>query len=176
MVGSKDLCAPNASAYTSSSVGRRNWGIPKHLARFSFERLANPHCLKVQVFPPHPSIETPFFTTTLQPFTWIPPFSFASKIAPYLGYDLHLTQPPLPASDKPGEEEICGTDKWMKTLPIVVCKKAKGCWVSVQQPIEGDDKSIRWWPKVEPFKMGLWLEGTDLTFGEPEVLSLIDTM
>lgn len=155
-------------------VGRRNWNIPKHLARFTFERLNNPNRLKVQVFPPDPSIETPFFTATLQPFTWTPAFPFSTKVPPYLGLNLTLTQPPLPASGEEGEEEIAGTDQWLRSYPFVECKRTRACWVNVEQPGDGgdDDRVVGWWPKVKPMKVGLWMENAILKMGVADVLPI----
>jgi len=50
-------------------------------------------------------------------------------------------------------------------------KKAKLCWVDVRQPHGKGKEEIdlaSWWPKVTPFKVGLFLESAkfDLATGE----------
>jgi hypothetical protein len=89
--------------------------------------------------------------------------------------DLHLTQPPLPSSDKEGEEEICGSDKWLRSFTTATCKNTKGCWVNVEQSNEGQHDVDGWWPKVRPMKIGMWMEGTDFAISEPEVLSVSES-
>ena len=36
--------------------------------------------------------------------------------------------------------------------------------------LRGDAELRRWWPQLEPWKIGMWLEGATLVFKEPEVL------
>ena len=148
-------------------VGRRNWNIPKHLARFVFSNLSNPPRLRVQVFPPDPAITIPFFTATFQPFRWAPSFPFSSKVSPYLGLNVTLVQPPLPASEKAGQEEICGTERWARMLPLIECKSARLTWVDVEQPDGESEEEVsvaKWCPKIKPMKVGLSMEGASLDF------------
>lgn len=181
--------------------GRKNWNIPKHLARFSFERLASPERLKVQVFPPSSigsaditESDKPFFSATLQPFKYIPALPFSTKIAPWIGLDVTLTQPPLlpqPEDDIRGlaPELRAGSKEWLQVKPLIECSKMKGCWISYEQPASqsspssssDDDEGVNggnreglqnsgWFPTLHPFKVGMWMEGTDITFVEPEIL------
>jgi len=163
--------------------GRKNWNIPKHLARFSFTHppttsSSSTEALKVEVFPPEPAVTTPFFTATLQPFQWAPSFPLNTK---YLPIDASLVQPPLPGSKKPGEEILYGTDRWVKVVPQFISKKARGMWVDVapkpgkaqatgdaSEPLLNGQDVSDWWPEFKPWKFGLWLEQTTLLFGEPE--------
>lgn len=163
--------------------GRKNWGIPKHLARFQFTRSPS-GSLTVEVYPPDPTATHPFFTAHLQPFSYLPALPFSTSILPYLGLDTHLIQPPLPASEAPGEEELAGTNQWLKTLPLLHTKSARGMWVQLKREqarkgeqsseadplLRGDAELRRWWPQLEPWKIGMWLEGATLVFKEPEVL------
>lgn len=146
--------------------GRRNWNIPKHLARFTFSNLSNPPRLKCQVFPPDPAVTIPFFSATIQPFRWAPTFPYSTKWSPYLGMDVTLVQPPLPASEKEGEKELCGTDKWTRTLPLVECKQAQLAWVEVEQPEDTEEEMsvASWWPKIKPWKVGMSLENSTMHF------------
>jgi len=71
----------------------------------------------------------------------------------------------LPASGKAGEEELCGTDKWAHSLPLVESKKAELVWVSVEYS-EGEDeetiKVAKLWPRFKPWTVGLYLEDSTL--------------
>jgi len=167
--------------------GRINWNIPKHLARFSFERLTSPDRLKVQVFPPSPSSSTisetdkPFFSATFQPFSYTPAFPFSTKIFPWICVDSALTQPPLlpQSSGEEGGEVLppelrAGSKEWLQVLPLVTCRKARGSWVSCEQPDktgnEGVVQAQGWFPVVHPWKVGMYMENSELVFGIPKVL------
>ncbi|KAI9714577.1 MAG: hypothetical protein M1812_006382 [Candelaria pacifica] len=169
--------------------GRKNWNIPKHLARFSFTHPpttenAPPAALKVEVFPPGEVESKPFFAATLKPFQWFPAVPFSTKLCPWLGLNVHLVQPPLPASSKAGEEILCGTDEWKKLLPYMATNKARGMWVDVKeskvreqevgesQALLGGKGNEGSFPDVKPWKIGLWLEEVTLVFEKPEILHL----
>lgn len=160
---------------TSESSGRKNWGIPKHLARFSFTCPPSGSLLKVEVFPPDPSATTPFFVAQLRPMRWAPSVPFSTKTAPYVGLDTHLVQPPLPASAEAGEEELAGTDGWLKTLPYLYSPRARLMWVDVRQPSGAEGNASRdagdvrsWWPTIRPWSIGLWLEDATIVFERPQ--------
>jgi len=187
----------------STYNGRINWNIPKHLARFSFERLASPDRLKVQVFPPSSSptiteTDKPFFSATLQPFTYVPAIPFSTNILPWFGVDGTLTQPPLLPQGDEGEdlapELRAGSEEWLQVKPVVECRKMKGCWVDYAQPTSHSSSSAEplpgngdshsngghaeaeevqnqgWFPTLHPLKVGVWMEGAELNFGKPDVL------
>ncbi|KAI9705816.1 MAG: hypothetical protein M1836_005222 [Candelina mexicana] len=169
--------------------GRKNWNIPKHLARFSFTHppttgSAPPQVLKVEVFPPEEADSKPFFTANLKPFRWFPAVPFSTKACPWLGLNVHLVQPPLPASSKAGEEILCGTDHWMKLLPYMATNKARLMWVDVngrkrREGADGESQALLnekgnkgWFPDMKPWQIGLWLEEVTLIFEKPEILHL----
>jgi hypothetical protein len=136
--------------------------LPKHVVRFSFSMLSSPDGIKVQVFPPDPAVTTPFFSATIQPIRFAPAFPFSSGAL--------VVQPPVPASTQKGEEEVCGTDKWVRLPMSFACKKAKLCRVAVEQPRrEGDGAELAtWWPEVKPWKVGLCLENASFDLGAGE--------
>ena len=150
--------------------GRKNWNIPKHLARFAFTHSPqstsseSSDALKVEVFPPDSTATRPFFTAILKPFRWLPSIPFSSTMTPL---DSHIVQPPVPLSkDGPYQEWLCGTDRWVKALPKVNAKKLKGMWVDLRM----DSDKEGWWPDLKPWKIGFWMEGVTLKIDEPEVL------
>jgi hypothetical protein len=88
---------------------------------------------------------------------------------PYLGVDVTLVQPPLPAGET---DELCGTDKWARTVPLVECKNARWAWVEAEQPEGGGEEEIEvasWWPKIKPWKVAMCLENSKLEFPVPDV-------
>ncbi|KAI9805903.1 MAG: hypothetical protein M1825_000517 [Sarcosagium campestre] len=154
-------------------ISRKIWGIPKHIARFSFTHPpASPGVpesqapLKVEVFPPSaPEGSPPFFKALLQPFTWTPSLPFSTKTLPYVGIDAALVQPPLPAD--PDWPELAGTQRWLKTLALLQSPRTKGMWV---QTFPADPSVAEWWPAVKPWRFGMWLEDATLSFPVPEVV------
>lgn len=127
--------------------GRKNWNIPKHLARFEFKSLAESSSksssghpqppIVISVYSPNTSglaQNKPFFTTTLQPLAYLPrsySFPFNSTWATYFGFGSHLLQPPLPSGDT---LEECGTDKWVKAKPTLRSKTTRMVWWDMRQP------------------------------------------
>ena len=81
-------------------------------------------------------------------------------------------QPPLTGSEVAGEEYLCGTERWVKIVPWMWTKRARGMWVGVERKgeEEGGKGGEGWWPDVGVWKVGLWLEEATLVFGEPEIL------
>ncbi|KAI9759298.1 MAG: hypothetical protein M4579_002427 [Chaenotheca gracillima] len=176
------------TCYNANIQGRKNWGIPKHLARFVFTTpptISNsPKVLKVEVFPPDPAAEKPFLTATFQQMRYLPGVPLSTNIMPYIGLDVRMSQPPLPASLNPSEGELVGSDHWYRTLPAVYAPKAIAMWVDFRLPKakgnKGEDSAVdgeevtedlaAWWPDVKPWKFGLWVEDATLEFGEPEIL------
>jgi len=184
--------------------GRENWNIPKHLARFEFSHpttipgsasSSTPKTLTVKIYPPSQASTIPFFSATLQPFSWVPSVPFSSRIlTSVLGWDLRLVQPPLPEGkgvdgfvgvDGEGNgdgNELCGTKEWKVTNPSVWGKRGKGMWIldvkmglianGGEAPDESDGGGGEdgWFPSVKPLKVGLWVEEATLEFGVPEVL------
>ena len=121
----------------------------------------------------------------LEPIRWVPSIPFSTKTAPYLGLDIHLAQPPLPASEKAGEEELTGSDGWLKALPYLYSPKARLMWIDVQQPagrrdpsshedVDGSFHNVedaqKWWPAIKPWNVGLWLEDATIVLESPEKL------
>lgn len=92
-----------------------------------------------------------------------------------MGMNLAITQPPLPASAKEGEEELCGTDNWKSIVPLVECKQTRMAWVEVEQPEGEGEEEVAvagWWPKIKPWKVGMCLENAMLEFSVPEVFEI----
>jgi hypothetical protein len=138
---------------------RLAWNFPKHLCRFSFTDLPNSRGVQVEAFSPDPKVTVPFFTAKFQAIRWTPSFPFSSSPL--------VVQPPVPGSGKEGEEEeIVGTDKWAKTALHLVCRRAKACWVTVQQPSGQSPEEVAnasLFARVKPWKVGLYMK--DSSFG-----------
>ncbi|KAK4690871.1 hypothetical protein P7C71_g6016, partial [Lecanoromycetidae sp. Uapishka_2] len=118
--------------------GRRNWNIPKRLARFVFTpSSSSPSKLKVEVFRSDPSATRPFFTASIQHVNYTPSFPFNSSWLGYLGISTHIMQPPLQAGEP--ADIVVGTKGWRRSNPILKTSKAKLVWFDMKQP--DDDKS-----------------------------------
>lgn len=93
---------------------------------------------------------------------------------PYVGLDAHLVQPPLPASEQAGEEELTGSNGWLKTLTYLYSPNISPVWVDVQQPAGKGNPSHDigttqgWWPTIKPWTIGLWLRDATLVVETPE--------
>lgn len=134
--------------------GRKNWGIPKHMARFelTFSDPKNPRSrlVEVKVFAVPPSSqeassstanvgevtpaennEAPFFRARFEPIAYAPPINFKSSWMDFLGFPTSILQPPIPTGDPP-EVEV-GTDTWLLSRPSMSCRGAKIIWIDMQQ-------------------------------------------
>ncbi|KAI9677714.1 MAG: hypothetical protein M1829_002486 [Trizodia sp. TS-e1964] len=157
--------------------GRKNWNIPKHLARFAFSHPPTrqgsrpPDTLTVEVFPPGENT-APFFTATLRAFRWVPAVPYWQGLVEACGVDMFLVQPPLPAGKA---KEECGTQEWRKTKAVFSSPRMRGMWVDLNARAVGGGEAQAllgggeegWWPEIRPWAMGLWLEDVTLEFGVP---------
>lgn len=161
----------------------------RHIARFKFSPPdATPGStptppLKIEVFPEDASATEPFFTANILPIRWLPSFPCSFALAPYVGLATHIVQPPLPQGDS---LELCGTDDWKKSQPLLSSRKTRLVWIDMRQPYsksetasEGDEeedallqrkpKDENWWPGMRRWHIGLWFEDAKLDLGEPEI-------
>jgi hypothetical protein len=151
-----------ASAYN----GRKNWNIPKHLARFSFEPQTNDDTtVKVNVYPPKPG-SPPFFSALLKTYRFPPPVQFDLGRIPFA--DLTLVQPPLPANET--DPALAGTETWKSVLPGL---KGRIALTSVKPGgvIRDEKGRLQYGDGIgfPQMSMGLkWLDGMVLDFPEPE--------
>lgn len=190
-------------------TGRKNWNIPKHLARFTFSPHnpsppASSSSTSTSTFPPPPLTITvspyspptapPFFTCTILPVSYFP-FSFplSTSWGSLLGLDPHLVQPALPTGPE-DEPELCGSEDWKRSLPVLRSKAARLVWIDLRQPSvaaegrtgeegegEGEGDALlrkdgsrsgeeNWWPGVGRWRLGIWCQEGELTLGEAEIL------
>ena len=110
-----------------ASQGRRNWNVPKHLARFEFvPSPTNPKATEVRIYAPlnestpgAPSddpiafAERPFFAALLTPGS-LPAIPYNVKYSPF---DLVLVQPPLEESPTAGLDGLVSASTWKSILP-----------------------------------------------------------
>jgi len=114
--------------------GRKNWSIPKHLARFEFKTFPT-GSTEINVYPHDTSgditearaAKTPFFSAVFKPSQYIPNFPLSWGFAAYVGIDVTLVQPPLPKGNG-SQGELPGTEKWCKILPVQYSYKASIGW------------------------------------------------
>jgi hypothetical protein len=171
------------------SSGRKNWNIPKHLARFSFTEKGKSLILEVS---PLANDSPPFFKVNLAPFSYLPAVPFSTNMSKYVGMDLRLAQPPLPAAtqadgSKDDVSYLCGTEEWKIAVPEI-WGNAKCCWVNYSPlskkshnentPLlsSAEDRPAGlapggadiWWPSYAPWRVGLWIENGKINFKDGE--------
>ncbi|KAI4287102.1 MAG: hypothetical protein L6R35_003639 [Caloplaca aegaea] len=152
--------------------GRKNWNIPKHIARFQYTGDFSAPPFTVQLFPEDPSVDTPFFTASLQHLGfWTPNFPFSSNFLKRMGIPNAMVQPALPEGNP--KDVLCGTNEWYKSTGTIYSPKAKLVWIDLKQAgQEVDKEKENWWPGLKKWHLGVWLQDAHLTLGEPEVLKV----
>ena len=152
--------------------GRKNWNIPKHIARFKYTGDFSSPPFTVQLYPEDPTINEPFFTASVQHLGfWTPTFPFSGKFLARLGLSSDMVQPPLPEGEP--KDVLCGTDAWYKSTAGIYSPKAKLVWIDLKQPgkDEGSDRE-NWWPGIRRWHVGIWLQDAQLDLDEPEILKV----
>lgn len=152
------------------ATGRKNWNIPKHLARFEFSSPPvgkdNPTAktLKLAVYPfDTDSADTPpFFSATLTPSRFIPSIPLSTN---YLPLNTYLVQPPCVEGPEP---MLCGTDQWGGVQISAHTSRARLMWVKTDEATEEDKKEGTHWPAVKPWSFGVWLENATLEIPNPD--------
>ncbi|KAH8676111.1 hypothetical protein BX600DRAFT_508290 [Xylariales sp. PMI_506] len=154
--------------------GRKNWNIPKHLARFEFND-APDGSTSVKVYP-HDTTDDPteklpnqepFFQAKVQPIRWVPSFPLSLGWLKYTGIDISLVQPPLPEG-RGSLGELPGTDRWCKIMPAESSRRASLTWVDMNQ---ADEKGVlhakhqNFWPGLKQWQFGVKLEDCEVDFG-----------
>ncbi|KAF6798264.1 hypothetical protein CMUS01_15722 [Colletotrichum musicola] len=165
--------------------GRKNWNIPKHLARFDWTEKDNGET-SVEIYPhdttgdPNESSpsEKPWFRATFKP-DLVGGLPFSTDLYKILGINATLAQPPLPSADG-AHDELPGTDQWALTVPGQVTNNAAVGIFDLDQgdgDVEdgkatnavGDEYFPNFWPGLLRYNVGIKLENATITFSEPEV-------
>ncbi|KAI5479190.1 acetoacetate decarboxylase beta barrel domain containing protein [Pseudohyphozyma bogoriensis] len=132
----KSITRIYVSTKESAENGRRNWGIPKHLASFDFTSVGRSTLITVST-PSSPTSSTPpkpFFSAFITP-SFLPslPISTSLFSAPIIrsllkGWEASLIQPPLPASSSPSAAEETSSEGYRVVKPDS-SGWAKGCYI-----------------------------------------------
>lgn len=162
----------------SIRTGRKNWNIPKHLARFKFTPGPS-NSTKIEVFAPEPSVADAFFSTISTPAPWFPSFPFRASWIPQ---DTTLVQPPLPtvADDRilpvEGEDRATLTGGREEWISILCSMSGKMRVVHLEPALDGKEYGDGVGaPKIRPWRLGLeWLPGMKLTFPKGEVVTYMN--
>lgn len=155
----------------TTHLGRKNWNIPKHLARFEFSETERrkgepmPKEIKVSVYESAPggSAGKPFFSATFTTISWLPRFPLSTKYSPLA---TTLVQPPLASGN---EAFLAGTQTWKLCEPLIWTNRAKLVWVDVRQADNDESKA---WPNVQPWSVGVCLEDADISFEAADEFSV----
>jgi hypothetical protein len=138
--------------------------------------------MTVSVSPPGQAAK-PFFLANIRKVPYVPSIPLHSGMAKYVGVDMRLAQPPLPAGDQdpksvdPNEvvDYLVGTDEWQGCITIFK-GWSKLCSIDVQWPpsksvsnktpllqpedvAEGD-----WLPAYKLWSIGMWIENGTMDF------------
>jgi hypothetical protein len=133
--------------------GRKNWNIPKHLARFNFIP-SGPMTSNIEVF--LPDAEKPFFTASLTD-SRLPAIPISPRVVrPLTG----LVQPPLLAG-RPEDIQVATDDEWLSIAPLY-----DGRWkLAYIRPSEAGHASYGdglHFPQIKTFWIGAKFTGTVL--------------
>ncbi|KFA49879.1 hypothetical protein S40293_01195 [Stachybotrys chartarum IBT 40293] len=157
--------------------GRRNWGVPKHLARFDWATLPD-GTTTVKVFPhdtiPSDTTESspspiPLFQASFRPrIPYIPRFPFATYWADYLGLSTTLVMPPLPENPHASLGEIPASDRWYAIEPKEYSRQTSLGWVDLDQGEHRPREDCpNFWPGVGRWHLGVKMENATIDFGFP---------
>ncbi|KAF8512825.1 hypothetical protein JB92DRAFT_3143667 [Gautieria morchelliformis] len=161
------------STDASTYNGRKNWNIPKHVARFAFTRIQPDSALspvKIEVFPLSPANSSPFFSAVATPSSWAPNFPFNSR---RLALDTLMVHPPVP-SQGPDAYSMIGTDRWVSIRPCLR-GKAEIVWYT---PGGGGSEGVQpgeyadgvEFPKFKAWRFGVHVKDLVLDFPEGDVV------
>jgi hypothetical protein len=161
---------------SSAYNGRRNWNVPKHLARFKFtvldkglgKTLVEVFDAEGDVTKPISEDERPFFSGVYTPSKWLPsvPLDTSWKLVDFGG----LPQPPLPQGPSDHPEET-GTDTWCAFACTQRGKIGVAYWEPA--PVKPGDRVVPGeygdgvgFPKCNIWSVGArWPEDTKLVAG-----------
>lgn len=159
--------------------GRKNWNIPKHLARFRFT-LGPSGSTKIEVFSMKgsESESEPFFSAISTPSSWIPSFPFKTS---WSIQDLTIVQPPLQPLTEAQRASITEDSENPDTLTVgeqewssILCEMSGRMRVCYYEPGLSDGEEYGdgvGYPKIRPWKIGLeWLPGMKMVFPESKKL------
>ncbi|KAI0594088.1 hypothetical protein F4775DRAFT_460198 [Biscogniauxia sp. FL1348] len=159
--------------------GRKNWNIPKHLARFEWEDLQDGSAA-VKVFPNDTTgdaaesraSDKPLLEAKFQSIQFTPKFPLSLAWLKYVGIDATLVQPPLPEGHG-SQNELPGTERWCKIVPVQSTKRAMLVWGDVtlwdEQAGTGcDAQESHFLPGLGILQLCIKLEDADIEFGTGE--------
>ncbi|KXJ94858.1 hypothetical protein Micbo1qcDRAFT_221324 [Microdochium bolleyi] len=171
--------------------GRKNWNIPKHLARFDWTSTPNGgESVKIYPYDTSPSYaasldgqetgpsEKPFFSMTFAPTIPIS-VPFTTDVFGWLGMQAAtLGHPPVPQG-KGLYDELVGTDFWAHTVFGLKGSKASLGLMDLKQGNEdevagtgrnavGDENYPNFWPGLPRWNAALKLTGATISFSDPE--------
>ncbi|CAE7226416.1 unnamed protein product [Rhizoctonia solani] len=157
------------SSFASVVNGRRNWNIPKRLARFEFTPETPSDPLSPTLASVYPSLSDspnsefstdPVFRARLVPSQRIPTFPLNLSSVPRVILDSRLLQPPLTGP--------VGTEQWCMVAPGFAGQ------VRVMYPEPGLEGGRYGdgvgFPDLQPMSVGLWWPKADILFPAPEIL------
>ncbi|KAI9152051.1 acetoacetate decarboxylase (ADC) domain-containing [Paramyrothecium foliicola] len=159
--------------------GRKNWNVPKHLAKFDWSTAAD-GSTSVKVYPhdeasapgytaaeaePSPR---PWFQATFKPVPLVPAFPLATGWVNYFGFDTRLVLPPVPANPHASQGELPGTDRWCAILPQQYSRRCSVGWFDLAQDKDGGCGFDNFWPGLGRWQLGIKMDNAEVIFDHPE--------
>jgi len=156
------------SSAASTYNGRRNWGIPKKVAKFSFVGGEDGGMFSRVELRAAVDFDdaAPFFAVDLTPAMWGVTVPLSTTISPL---DLQLVHPPLPRGPEP---ERTASDRWYSVKPYMK-GSAGGVWAKGAMD-DGEWADGVEFPKVQPYSLGVWWKDVTIDFPEGIVLDKED--
>ncbi|OLN86687.1 hypothetical protein CCHL11_03876 [Colletotrichum chlorophyti] len=159
------------SQKTSCWNGRKDWGTPKHLARFEFNEKSD-GAMEIKVFPhdttSDPREATPdneaFFRAVYKPVPFLPSVPLSTSLVKYLGIDFTIVQPPVPEGNG-SQGELPGSDKWCKFYPTISSSQTAVGWFDLSQE-KTSEKNF--WPGIGRWRLGIRMENANISFSNVE--------
>jgi len=152
------------SSPASTYNGRRNWGIPKKVAKFRFVGGEDGGMYsRVELREVGETDEAkPFFAVDLTPAMWGVTMPLSTAFSPL---DLELVHPPCPRGP---DVERSESRHWYNVKPFIT-GRAGGAWA------KGGMENGEWadgarFPKAKPYSLGVWWKDVTIDFPEGIVL------
>ncbi|PFH59769.1 hypothetical protein XA68_11900 [Ophiocordyceps unilateralis] len=154
-----------------------DWNIPKHLARFEWERNYDgsqtvkvfPHDMTTDDNETHSS-SRPFFRATMKNIPFIPSFPFSTSWLKYVGIPTRAVHPQLPEG-KGSQGELPGTDRWCIISPAIKGNDTALITIDMSQN-EGEDEDGgdggNFWPGLGRWHVGMKMKNAVMTLGPPD--------
>jgi hypothetical protein len=106
----------------------------------------------------------------MRPIQYLPSFPFNFQWLKYIGIDITLVMPPLPAGNG-SQGELPGTDRWCSMYPVARCSRTRLAIFDMSQADESGNVLAdheNFWPGLGRWRVGVMMEKATLGLEHPE--------